>query len=60
MPKPANLFGRANSDCCSSPGESRPAKAGINFVNNAFSSGWKEDDTLGTVRDTYNHLLIKP
>ena len=60
MPKPPNLVGRAKSDYCSAPGESRLVKTGINFDNNAFSSGWKEDDVSGTVHDTYSHLLINP
>ena len=41
MPKPPNLIGREKSERCSIPGESRPVKAGMNFVNSAFSSLWK-------------------
>jgi len=37
MPRPPDLVGRAKSDHCHAPGESRPVKAGIHFVSNAFS-----------------------
>jgi len=55
IPKPPNLVGRENNECCSATGGLRQAKAGISLVIKAFSS-FRKQEVLGTVQVAYNPI----
>ena len=59
IPKPPNLAGRANKECCSAAGGSWPVKAGINFVVKASSSFRKQEKVPGNMQPSANKTMRK-
>ena len=61
IPRPPNLVGKAKSDRCNAPGESRPIKARINLLPMLSQVDEKKMTYQELYSyDTYSHLLIKP